>query len=320
MDEDYEGIGYENDGPEDFEELSGDVINDSNEVSDIFEDYESVEDVDNGEVIDSFVETSDSDDFVPVLQDEESMDIIEESFGIDNVENSDDVVNLDLLDDIPEDRTYDDFELTVMEDAPDFYDSGEFYTQGINEYGFSGTCGPTSQANALNELFDTNEFTENNILDIAVENDLCNISEIPECSGGTTTEQFMELYDKVNDTLDDKIQTELYEYDEALDVDEAAAKIEEGDVLNVAVDSATLWDEEMDYVDPLGVPCDELYSDHWITVTDVHRDSEGNVEGFDIIDSGGGVDYVDADKYHEICFGTDDRKVLDPTTIVVSKN
>jgi len=222
-------------------------------------------------------------------------------------------------DDVSE-RVYDDFETLVMQDSPDFYESGSFYTQGINEYGYEGTCGPTSQANALNKLFDTNEFTENKVLDVAVSNNLCSIDSFPEDSGGTTTEQFMELYDKMNEQLGGGITTELHEYGNALDVNEVAEKLDEGSVLNVAVDACALWDQPRDYVNSMGIPQDDFYSDHWITVTGVQRDDLGNVQGFDIIDSGGGVDYVSADKYHEMCFGTDEHKVIDPTSIVVSKN
>ena len=79
---------------------------------------------------------------------------------------------LDVASDLPvmTPREYDDFEQSVLEGKPDFYESGSFYEQGINEFGYQGTCGPTSQANALNELFDTNEFTENKVLNVAVDN------------------------------------------------------------------------------------------------------------------------------------------------------
>lgn len=82
---------------------------------------------------------------------------------------------LDVASDMPvmTPREYDDFEQSVLEGKPDFYESGSFYEQGINEFGYQGTCGPTSQANALNELFDTNEFTENKVLNVAVDNNLC---------------------------------------------------------------------------------------------------------------------------------------------------
>lgn len=216
-------------------------------------------------------------------------------------------------------RVFDDFENSVLEGKPDFYDTGSFYEQGINEFGYQGTCGPTSQANALNKLFDTNEFTENKVLNVAVDNNLCSMDSSPENCGGTTTEQFMELYDKMNEQMDGKIDTQLFEYDNALDVNDVANKLDEGCVLNVAVDANALWDQPRDYVNSMGIPCDDFYSDHWITVTGVQRDELGNVQGFDIIDSGGGVDYVSADKYHEMCFGTDEHRVIDPTAIVVSK-
>lgn len=229
---------------------------------------------------------------------------------------------LDVVSDTPvmTPREYDNFEQRILEDKPDFYESGAFYEQGINEFDYQGTCGPTSQANALNKLFDTNEFTENKVLNVAVDNNLCNMDSSPENCGGTTTEQFIDLYDKMNEQLDGKINTELYEFNNALDVEEVAAKLDEGCVLNVAVDAAALWGEPRTYVNSLGIPCDDFFSDHWITVTGVQRDELGNIQGFDIIDSGGGVDYVDADKYHEICFGTDEHRVIDPTAIVVSKN
>lgn len=229
---------------------------------------------------------------------------------------------LDVASDLPvmTPREYDDFEQSVLEGKPDFYESGSFYEQGINEFGYQGTCGPTSQANALNELFDTNEFTENKVLNVAVDNNLCSMDSSPENCGGTTTEQFMELYDKMNEQLDGKINTELYEFNNALDIEDVASKLDEGCVLNVAVDAAALWDQPREYVNSMGIPCDDFYSDHWITVTGVQRDELGNIQGFDIIDSGGGVNYVDADKYHEMCFGTDEHRVIDPTAIVVSKN
>ena len=151
---------------------------------------------------------------------------------------------LDVASDLPvmTPREYDDFEQSVLEGKPDFYESGSFYEQGINEFGYQGTCGPTSQANALNELFDTNEFTENKVLNVAVDNNLCSMDSSPENCGGTTTEQFMELYDKMNEQLDGKINTELYEFNNALDVEDVASKLDEGCVLNVAVDADALWE------------------------------------------------------------------------------
>ena len=213
-------------------------------------------------------------------------------------------------------REYDDFETSVLSENPEFYETGQFYQQGINEYGYQGTCGETSQANAINTLLGNNELTENKVLDIAVDNNLCEISEDLSNSGGTTTSNFMELYDKVNESIGDKVNVDLYEYDNALSPEEMANKIENGSVLNVAVDSATLWGEN-DHIP--GQLASDTYTDHWITVTGVSRDAEGNIDKFDIIDSGGGVDSVDYETYERMCFGEDGREMIDPTCIVVSK-
>lgn len=220
--------------------------------------------------------------------------------------------------DQPPERVYDDFEQSVMENNPEFYETGSFYSQGVNSRGFEGTCGPTSQANAINKLLDTNELTENKVLDIAVENNLCNLEGPAVNCGGTTTEQFMELYNKVNEQIGDKINTELYEYGNALDANQVADRLDAGDVVNVAVDSRTLWGQPHGLADLLGVRR-EVISDHWITVTGVNRSDSGSIQGFDIIDSGGGESYVSLDRYNDMCFGTGSRIVKDPTCIVVSK-
>ncbi|MCR4791786.1 MAG: hypothetical protein K5871_03485 [Lachnospiraceae bacterium] len=225
--------------------------------------------------------------------------------------------NLDSVDAETPERVFDDFEQSVLEDNPEFYETGSFYTQGVNSRGFEGTCGPTSQANAVNKLLGTNELTENKVLDIAVENNLCNVEGPPEGCGGTTTEQFMELYGKLNEQLGDKFNTELYEFDNVLDANQVAERLEAGDVINVAVDSQTLWGQK-DVYDLLGVRR-EVVSDHWITVTGVDKAETGEIQGFDIIDSGGGESYVSLDKYNEMCYGNGTRIVKDPTCIVLSK-
>ena len=64
---------------------------------------------------------------------------------------------------------------------------------------------------------------------------------------------------------------------------------------------------------------EDVYTDHWITVTGVERSQAGEIQGFEIIDSGGGENYVDAETYERMCFGEEGREMIDPTCIVVSK-
>jgi hypothetical protein len=242
---------------------------------------------------------------------------------IESLEQEND--SLEDSDDKPDyvDQEYEELnnsELNENDVNPDLYETGRFYEQGINEYGFEGTCGPTSQANAINELLGSNELNENKILGIAIDNNLCTTDGPPDACGGTTTKQFMELYEKVNEDIGDKIVTELYEFENALSVDQMAEKIDSGSILNVAVDADELWSRPREHgVNEMGEPINDFASDHWISVTGTKKDDLGNVIGFDVIDSGGGVSYVDKDKFDKICFGTDEHKVLDPTCIVVSK-
>ena len=213
-----------------------------------------------------------------------------------------------------------DYEEMVTLEDPDFYKEGEFLQQGLNEYGFNGTCGETTQANTLNKLFETNRFTENNVLDVAVSNNLCEVSMDPDACGGTNTRQFLQLYEKMDEQLGgNKLDVQCFDFENALSPEEVAAQIEGGKMVNVAVDAGCLWDEPQDYVDELGNPVDNIYSDHWIAVTGVNRDAAGNIASFDIVDSGGGETNVSLQKYEEMCFGSDHHGVLDPTTIVVSR-
>ena len=210
------------------------------------------------------------------------------------------------------------FEDLVKADTPEYYESGNFYDQGINEYGFEGTCGPTSQANAINALLGTNEMTENKVLTVAVENELCETKSIdPADNGSTGTEDFMKLYEKVNEKIGNRLSIECFDYDKALSVDEMADKLDEGSVLNIAVDSATLWNQNEHIPGELA---EDVCTDHWITVTGVDRDTDGKIIGFNIIDSGGGESYADIEKYERMCFGESGREMIDPTCIVVSKN
>ena len=216
-------------------------------------------------------------------------------------------------------REFDDFEQSVLEYRPAFYETGSYYEQGVNEFGYQGTCGPTSQANAINQLLGTNELTENKVLSVAIDNNLCETHGALDCCGGTTTEQFMELYNKMNEQLGDKFETELFEYNNVLDANQVAERLENGDVINVAVDADTLWDQPRSYTNEIGARQGDSYSNHWITVTGVERMEDGEIKGFDIIDSGAGESYVSLDKYNDMCFGTDEHRVIDPTCIVLSR-
>lgn len=263
---------------------------------------------------DSTVETVENDvTDVPHIMENPSV----EDF-MDSVEISDP----DQLDQEMEESQYQiehdtDYYNSLLESRPDLaemFESGEFYEQGNNEFGFEGTCGETTQANTFNHLLGTNEFTENDVLSIAIDKDLCEVDmENPANSGGTSTEQFMELYNEMNHRTGDQLDVNVFDYENALGIEEMASRLEDGSVLNIAVDSNVLWDQPGNLLD------DMHYTDHWISVTGVERDSFGSVAGFKIVDSGGGESYLNVDKFERCYYGEKDSPVMDPTCIVVSK-
>ena len=198
---------------------------------------------------------------------------------------------------------------------------GMAYTQGNNDLGYEGTCGPTSLSNSLNRVTGTDRFSENEMVKTAADNNLCCTSGSPENCGGTSTKNIVELVGKVT-VPEDNITTEVYEYDNALSVDELADKLKDSNtVAMVGVDSSTLWDNRGDVTNSsLFGNVESDYSDHWIMVDKPVYGEDGKLEGFNIVDSGGGESYVDRDKFEAMYIGNQDHQVKDPTSIIISKN
>ncbi|EHL14787.1 hypothetical protein HMPREF9630_00830 [Peptoanaerobacter stomatis] len=192
------------------------------------------------------------------------------------------------------------------------------YQQGQNDIGAQGTCGPTSIANSLNRVTESSAYSENGVLHNAMENNLCNKSDNPYACGGTTTGDVVKIIDNVKDP-ESNIHTEVYEYGNALSVNDLALRLDDPHtVAMVGVDSATLWDQRGD------VACSGLFqhteapSDHWITVDSPIRSESGEVTGFNIIDSGGGVSEVSRDRFESMYMGDAGHTVSDPTAIIIS--
>ena len=194
------------------------------------------------------------------------------------------------------------------------------YHQGQNDLGALGTCGPTSIANSLNRVTGSAEYTENKVLHNAMDNSLCHKSNNPYSCGGTTTRDVVDIIDNVKKP-EDNIHTEVYEYDKALSVDDLANRLDDpGTVAMVGVDSATLWDQRGDVTNSDLFGHSDSPSDHWITVDSPIRDETGNLTGFNVIDSGGGISEVSRDKFEAMYMGDSGHTVSDPTAILISNN
>ena len=239
---------------------------------------------------------------------------------IETVEEPEDAVT-ELQKLVSEDMDADAFHEIASKKFPEYFENGEFLEQGLNRFGYRGTCGETTVANSLNKVLDTTKYTEDGVLEEAIAYGLCDTKSInPDDLGGTGIYQLVNLYDELSEKTDGAFSVELYEKDNRLSIQEMAKRLDEGGVLSVTVDSCALWGEPRDYYDENGVRQDNFYSDHWIAVTDVERDARGQIKGFDILDSGGGRTKLSASELELVCFGTDEHRVLDPACIVISKN
>ena len=328
----------------DDENLAGDEITDTTEdIPDTEEDIpDTIEDIPDTEedLSDTEEDLSDTEEAIPDT--EEDISDTMEDIQNEEAEATEDVLDREVpgeteaevpieaesetveadATEISEEIIYDidhneEFQAALLDTYPEFndmFENGTFYQQGLNEYGFEGTCGETTQANTLNAVLGTNKFTENDVLSVAIENNLCVMDDLdPANCGGTSTSEFMQLYEEMNQRTGDQLDVELFEYDNALSLDEMAASLEEGSTLNIAVDASELWGMPRDITDG------EHYTDHWISVTGVDRDLDGNITGFQIIDSGGGESYLEKDHFERCYLGSEGDRVKDPTCIVVSK-
>ena len=182
-----------------------------------------------------------------------------------------------------------------------------------------GTCGICCAANIHNLLLqDEKSLTENDVVGVAIDENLCEVSSNPLMSGGTSTLDVLELIDKVGGP-NHKLIPEVFCNDNVMTVEQLANRLDRGEAAVVGVDSASLWDQRGD-VTGSDVFQEEAPSDHWITVRSAERDEKGNLVGFNIIDSGGGCSYVDKDKFEQIYLGDEKHRVTDPTIIMVSRN
>jgi hypothetical protein len=142
--------------------------------------------------------------------------------------------------------------------------------QGANP-DFQGTCGLVSCEDILKQFGQT-DVTEEEIVEFAVENDLCDVSRDKYKSGGTSVfnqRDILQLHDI-------PAHVEVMNNFEGL-----ASYVEQGRGVIIEVNAGVLWDEPSAY--------DFGNANHAICVTGYARNAEtGNIEGFYINDSGRG--------------------------------
>ena len=154
------------------------------------------------------------------------------------------------------------------------------WVQGNEVPGFEGTCGPTSVAN-IAKMYGM-EVTEGSVVQLAVENDLCNAGYgDPEVNGGSRPAQNAELLGILG--IPARVE-------QGRSLDDIAAYVEQGRGVELGVNAGLLWNDPAYYRDGR--------SNHAIALTNAVRDGSGELVGFEVCDSGkhdAPLDFVPAD-------------------------
>lgn len=142
--------------------------------------------------------------------------------------------------------------------------------QGDNPYGFRGTCGLVSCEDVLGQF--GIEVTEGEVVRHAVIEGLCNVSESPDSSGGTT------MAGQAQILADGGVPAHPVT---GADLGELASWVAEGRGVIAEVNAGELWDDARAY--------DSGYPNHAIVVTGSALDPQsGELLGFYVNDSGRG--------------------------------
>ncbi len=252
-------------------------------------------------------------------------------------------------------RGSENFDEQVRENCPWFFKDGEFHSQGINQYGYTGTCGEAALASALNHIFSTSYYTENMILKTAVDYRFCTTEDpVKENLGGMSPENMMRVIALTNNTAAEEIlkypvttthiaetvfdsglfPKSAYVCNNSVTLDEDEVTGVDADLMLVnAVPDVEKMAEDIDngytYLECVcccilwgydrsiveAVGMQYVSSNHWIVVSNTIRDSKGELLGFYIIDSGKGEKLVDKNKMHEMIFGLPGEEVPDEACI-----
>ena len=212
------------------------------------------------------------------------------------------------------------FDQTLRESAPEFYQPGEYFSQGVNQYGYKGTCSEAAEATIMNMLFDTNVYTENVFVDCAVKSGLCEMAGNENMNGGQSPIQMKMVLEKVGNYTGDKVSVNyLVLAQDMPQPEEIDLLIANGYGVIMSVDSYILWDMTVEEAASFGIS-NYYDSNHWIVIKSALRNDNGDIAGFYIVDSSGyNTAYVPIQKYMLMVYGPTGTEIKYPACVLVNK-
>ena len=173
------------------------------------------------------------------------------------------------------------FDNYMRKEAPKVYLTGEYTEQGVNQFGLYDTSSEAAIATAMNSIFGTTTYTENNVLRKALESGTC--SE----TGAQVPEQVAMLIEGMGQLTEDFVATEITEGGNIPDETELAWFILNGGRVIIPT---MLYSGQ-----------DGNTAIQWAVLTGAETDLMGNVLGFKIVDTmGNGSTMITLGRYREI--------------------
>ena len=173
--------------------------------------------------------------------------------------------------------------MDVMNEHHDNNADGRFSKQGTNHNGHRLTSPESTIADTNNRLIESNRLTK---IDVDAE--------------------------KMDEKLGTKSEVERMAGGDALPPEQ----LENKKIVNVSVYAGRSWDQSQNYVDKIGAPVVEVYSDNLSGVNEVSRDKNGKLNN---VDSEGRETSMNLDKDREMCYGDEVQRIIDPSVVIVSK-
>ena len=199
-----------------------------------------------------------------------------------------------------------------------FYRDGMYDRQGVNSFNYNGTCSEAAEATVMNRLFNTNAYTENNILACAGMLSDCNMGSDPTYGGAQSAVQMVDVFNHIGDVTGDKVEANYLTNGFVPKPERTAELLVSGNQIIMSVAPCVLWDYPREESIAAGI--DYWSPNHWIVVTAPKYDKKGKIEGFYIMDSSGyGQNYLTLSKYKNCVWGPTGREVYNQACVIIKK-
>ena len=199
-----------------------------------------------------------------------------------------------------------------------FYKTGMYERQGVNSFNYRGTCSEAAEATVMNRIFDTNVYTENNMLAFACMCGTCTVGADLRVGGAQSAVQMTQNFNSIGNVTGDKVEANYLTNSFVPDPERTAELLVSGNQIIMSVAPCVLWDYPKDESIASGI--DYWSPDHWIVVTAPKYNNKGKLIGFYIADSSGyGANYLTLSKYKSCVWGPTGKEVYNQACVIIKR-